>query len=393
MARWRTCCAARLAAQPEQARLRVLRFVGAAPAEGLALVPALDADRCDVVIGAATQADIGRRARPLAGDRRARLSNRRSGSRTAHLSWRRLRHRRARRGRLPTRRTRRVDSRTHDACCSTTAGWCCSSSTPRAPPIWYSAWPALVAWALDVATDATVRRDSARAGGLARAAGAGRLRDEIEACTMYRRRPTGPYVLIAQAERTRRVAVPLRCGAGSRTWLIVRDADWLLGRSRAALAPGSRRAGQRIVTVISRRIYERIDARSAMRSIRPTRRTGNGCSSQLRRSGARTARLDPSGGPRSRDGLERRSRHASPHRSRAPPSSRPGCSTCARRAIRPECWVIAAHAGTALLPPPLAIRHVGSAAGRPATRCGAVGHRAGGDARVHRSADPLARSA
>jgi len=45
-----------LAAQPVHTRLRVLRLVGAPPAEGLTLLPDIDADRCDLVIGAATQA-------------------------------------------------------------------------------------------------------------------------------------------------------------------------------------------------------------------------------------------------------------------------------------------------------------------------------------------------
>jgi len=45
-----------LAAQPAHTRLRVLRLVGAPPSEGLTLLPDVDADRCDLVIGAATQA-------------------------------------------------------------------------------------------------------------------------------------------------------------------------------------------------------------------------------------------------------------------------------------------------------------------------------------------------
>jgi len=45
-----------LAAQPAHSRLRVLRLVSAPPAEGLTLLPDVDADRCDFVIGAATQA-------------------------------------------------------------------------------------------------------------------------------------------------------------------------------------------------------------------------------------------------------------------------------------------------------------------------------------------------
>jgi len=45
-----------LAAQPAHIRLRVLRLVSAPPAEGLTLLPDVDADRCDFVIGAATQA-------------------------------------------------------------------------------------------------------------------------------------------------------------------------------------------------------------------------------------------------------------------------------------------------------------------------------------------------
>ncbi len=44
------------AVQPAHARLRVLRFVGAFPADGLPLVPEVDADRCDMVIGTASQA-------------------------------------------------------------------------------------------------------------------------------------------------------------------------------------------------------------------------------------------------------------------------------------------------------------------------------------------------
>jgi phthiocerol/phenolphthiocerol synthesis type-I polyketide synthase C len=43
-------------AQPAHTRLRVLRVVGSAAAEGLTLLPDVAADRCDLVIGAATQA-------------------------------------------------------------------------------------------------------------------------------------------------------------------------------------------------------------------------------------------------------------------------------------------------------------------------------------------------
>jgi len=45
-----------VAAQPPHGRLRVLRFVGADLPEGVALLPDIDADRCDFFIGAATQA-------------------------------------------------------------------------------------------------------------------------------------------------------------------------------------------------------------------------------------------------------------------------------------------------------------------------------------------------
>ncbi|GAC1300324.1 MAG: type I polyketide synthase [Steroidobacteraceae bacterium] len=44
------------AAQPPPARLRVLRVLGSTPAEGLVLLPSLDTDGCDLVIGAASQA-------------------------------------------------------------------------------------------------------------------------------------------------------------------------------------------------------------------------------------------------------------------------------------------------------------------------------------------------
>ena len=102
-----------VAAQAAPSRLRVLRFVGASPAEGPALVPLLDADRCDVVIGTATQApfDDLRGRWPTIDTLHVRSliwigTRRRAAPRGRSRRW--LRHRRASEREWPTRPTLRA---------------------------------------------------------------------------------------------------------------------------------------------------------------------------------------------------------------------------------------------------------------------------------------------
>jgi phthiocerol/phenolphthiocerol synthesis type-I polyketide synthase C len=339
-------CAA--AAQAPDARLRVLRLVGSSLAEDLALVPALDADRCDLVIGAGTQTaldDLRGRwpaistlecqivdlERDLASDdapgSRFDIVVLGEGVADAPDPARRLKN--ARRllrdsGRLVL--LERHPSRAADLVFGL-------------EPHWWRGSP-------ETATGSLVR-SRLRPPEAWRALLAQTGFEHIETVHDVPEGPTGPYVLIAQADRVARAA-PQPVAEPMRTWLVLRDSAGYSADLGRALAAALEAQGQCIVTVIAGPIYEQI--------------------------GPRCHVLDPSAPPHwdrlldtLRDageephgwvhlaGLDLGSATGAPAARAAAQESRAAIFTAwlrssARRATRAESWLIAAHAGTALLP-------------------------------------------
>jgi phthiocerol/phenolphthiocerol synthesis type-I polyketide synthase C len=159
--------------------------------------------------------------------------------------------------------------------------------------------------------------------------------------------PTGPYVLIAQADTSARTA-PQAQPAPARTWLIARDAAGYSADLGQALGAALAARGQRLVTVIGASQYERIGPHTYTldpsapahweRLLDAQRETGD----------------EPQGWIHLA-GLDLATAAAPPAARAAVQESRAAVfmawlQVCAQRAIHPECWVIAAHAGTALLP-------------------------------------------
>jgi phthiocerol/phenolphthiocerol synthesis type-I polyketide synthase C len=335
------------AAQPAQGRLRVLRFVGASPAEGLALAPLLDADRCDVVIGAATQAamDDLRGRWPLIDtltrqiidlDVASAAGDAESdgfdivvlGEGVADAPDPALRLKNARRWLLDDGRLVLLEkhaSRAADLVFGLEPHWWRGSIEATTASV-QSRLCAPDAW-----------RELLAQSGFA----------SIKAVHDVPEAPTGPYVLIAQADTSARAA-PQAQPAPARTWLIARDAAGYSADLGQALGAALAARGQRLVTVVGASQYERIGQHAYAldpsapahweRLLDAQRETGD----------------EPQGWIHLA-GLDLATAAAPPAARAAAQESRAAVfmawlQVCAQRAIRPECWIIAAHAGTALLP-------------------------------------------
>jgi acyl transferase domain-containing protein/NADPH:quinone reductase-like Zn-dependent oxidoreductase/NAD(P)-dependent dehydrogenase (short-subunit alcohol dehydrogenase family)/acyl carrier protein len=328
------------AAQPAHARLRVMRFVGASPAEGLALVPALDADRCEVTIGAGSRValddlrghwpaidSLSCQIVDLDGESSAGdapgggfdVVVLGEGVADAPDPLRRLQN--ARRllrddGRLIVIETH--PSRAADLVFGLEPQWWRAADSARSRLRDPETWRLMLAQAGFGASEA--------------------VHDVPHA-------PTGPYVLIAQADNARRALLQPQAAA-VRTWLIARDSTGYSAELGEALAAALEASGQRVLTVIAAPLYERI---------------GPICHA-----------LDPGAAPQW-DELLQSLRHSGdePHAwihlvgldlatASAPLAARAAAQesralvltmwlqACARAAIRPDCWLIAAHAGTSL---------------------------------------------
>jgi phthiocerol/phenolphthiocerol synthesis type-I polyketide synthase C len=343
------------AAQPEHARLRVLRVVGAAPVEGLALVPLLDADRCDVVIATASQAllddlrgrwpaidtlacqivDLDCDSAPVIPEGGA-FDIVVLGEGVADAPDPGLRLKNARRLLLDEGRLVLLDKH-----------------ASRAADLVFGLEPHWWRGAHDNEAESVRSRLCAPDAWRALLAQAGF--HTIEAVHDVPEVPTGPYLLIAQADSARRATLQPQ-SAAVRTWLIARDAAGFSADLGQALAAALAAAGQRVVTVIAAPVYARID---------PSCHALDACSpSQWDRLLAtlRDAGEEPQGWIHL-VGLDLATASAPLAARAAAQESRAAVftawlQTCARRSIQPECWVIAAHAGTALLPvaAPTAIR-------------------------------------
>lgn len=331
--------------QPAHARLRVLRFVGAAPVEGLALVPLLDADRCDVVIGSASQAALDdlRTRWPaidalacqivdLDGDSMPAIAGGGFdivvlGEGLADAPDPGLRLKNARRLLLDDGRLVLLEKH-----------------ASRAADLVFGLEPHWWRVAHDGEAESVRSRLCAPDAWRALLAQAGF--ETIEAVHDVPEVPTGPYVLIAQADMAQRAA-PLP-QVPRRTWLIARDAAGYSADLGQALRNALDALGQRVVTVIAAPIYARIDALCHAldpcdpshwdRLLATLRDEGEEPHGWIHLAGLDLATAAAPLGVR-----------AAAQESRATVFTS-WLQTCARRKVQPECWVIAAHAGIALLP-------------------------------------------
>jgi phthiocerol/phenolphthiocerol synthesis type-I polyketide synthase C len=333
-------------AQPLHNRLRILRIVGASPPDGLALVPVLDADRCELVICGASRevlddlrghwpaidsitrqiidldADLGSEDPP---DRFDLIV---LGEGVADAADPVLRLRNARRllrddGRLIL--LEKHGSRAADLVFGLESSWWCAAGD----------------------TSADAGRSRLRQPEAWRALLAQLGFDDIEVVQDVPDASTGPYVLIAQADRPQR-SEPVLAPTAARTWLIARDAAGYsaeLGREMAAALAA---AGQRTVTVIAAPVFEQIDA--SCHALDPSD------SAHWRRllSGLRDAGDEPHGWIHL-VGLNLGTAAAGPVARAAVQESRAAVfaamlQACVQLGVRPESWLIAAHAGAALLP-------------------------------------------
>jgi phthiocerol/phenolphthiocerol synthesis type-I polyketide synthase C len=333
------------AIQPAHARLRVLRFVGAAPVEGLALVPMLDADRCDVVIGSASQAVLhDLRTRwpaidtlecqivDLDGDSMPAMAGGGFdmvvlGEGLADAPDPSLRLKNARRLLLDDGRLILLEKH-----------------ASRAADLVFGLEPHWWRVTNDGETESVRSRLCAPDAWRVLLAQAGF--ETIEAVHDVPEVPTGPYVLIAQADTAQHAAPPLQVPA--RTWLIARDTKGYSAELAQALQVALAACGQRVVTVIAAPIYTRIDALCHAldpcdashwdRLLATLRDEGEEPHGWIHLAGLDLATAVAPLGVR-----------AAAQESRASVFTA-WLQTCARRKVQPECWVIAAHAGIALLP-------------------------------------------
>ena len=339
------------AAQAPDARLRVLRFVGASPVEGLALVPALDPDRCDLVIATATHTalddlrghwpaidalecrivDLDGAQDPTGGQGcggKFDIVVLGEGVADAPDPEHRLRNAR----RLLRGDGRLVVLERHAAC---------------APDLIFGLesnwWRDPAASAVQAAVRSRLCAPDVWRALLAQAGfeSSAVVFDVPES-------PTGPYVLIARADATRTAAAepaPPR----ARTWLILRDAVGYSAELGESLAAALGAAGQRIITVIAAHDFERVGPhRHALDPSAPLH--WERLLEALRQSG------EEAHGFIHLAGLDLTTASGTPAERAAAQERRAAIFAAwlkgsARGAVSADSWVIAAHAGTELLPP------------------------------------------
>jgi acyl transferase domain-containing protein/NADPH:quinone reductase-like Zn-dependent oxidoreductase/acyl carrier protein/NADP-dependent 3-hydroxy acid dehydrogenase YdfG len=334
------------ATQPAHARLRVLRFVGVAPVEGLALVPLLDADRCDVVIGSASQAvlddlrarwpaidTLARQIIDLDGDSMPAIAGGGFdivvlGEGLADAPDPSLRLKNARRLLLDEGRLVVIEKHASRA----------ADLVFGLEPHW---------WRVANDGEAESVRSRLCAPDVWRALLPQSGFETIEAVYDVPEDPTGPYVLIAQADIARRAAAP-PLPVPPRTWLIARDAAGYSADLGLALGNALAASGQRVVTVIASPIYARIDA--LCHALDPCDASHwNRLLATLRDEGEEPHGWIHLAGLDLATAAAPLVVRAAAQESRATVFTA-WLQTCARRKVQPECWVIAAHAGLALLP-------------------------------------------
>jgi acyl transferase domain-containing protein/NADPH:quinone reductase-like Zn-dependent oxidoreductase/acyl carrier protein/NADP-dependent 3-hydroxy acid dehydrogenase YdfG len=331
-----------LAAQPAHTRLRVLRLVSAPPVEGLTLLPDVDADRCDFVIGAATQAllddvhgrwpataalpsllvDLDRPAQgggfdivvlgegiAVGADHVRRLAN----ARSLLLDD----------GRLVV--LEQQSSRAADLLFGLDPAWW-QSHPPHA--------------------DASAVRPRLLNPEEWRELLKGANFEMVQVVPDLPAAPSGAYLLIARAGVPPRTEVrsPVDC----RTWLVLGDAGGYSADLGKALTNVLEARGQRLVTLVTASSYRALEPRRY--ALDPHIATHwDQLLGDLARSG-----VVPQGWVHLA-GLDLATAAAPPTARAAAQESRAGVlvawlQACARHAIQPDVWVIAAQAGTALLP-------------------------------------------
>jgi phthiocerol/phenolphthiocerol synthesis type-I polyketide synthase C len=342
-----------LAAQPPENRLRILRVMGAAPREGLAPLPPLDADRCDLVLCAATQEllddvrsrwpaaalachvlDLDRELTalgPLGGgfdivvlgegfadapDPALRLANVRQLLLAA--------------GRLVV--LEQHSSRASDLVYGLAADW----------------WQAL-----DSAFGPVRPRRRAPEAWSETLSQAGFI--EIETVRDVPGALTGPYLLLGQASASAPSTVPAVTPAApgsARTWLLVHDRIGYSAELAAALAAGLEAAGQGVFHILSGAHYARCDAQTVQldpadpahwQRLIGELPAGSATPGWIHLAGLdlATAALSPTARSAA---LELRAAVLAAW-----------LQVCTRLTLRADCWVIAAQAGAALLPAAAAI--------------------------------------
>jgi phthiocerol/phenolphthiocerol synthesis type-I polyketide synthase C len=174
--------------------------------------------------------------------------------------------------------------------------------------------------------------------------------EAIEAVHDVPHAPTGPYVMIAQADNSQR-AFPQPQAAAVRTWLIARDSTGYSAELGQALATALVAAGQRVRTVIAAAHYdERIAA--PCHALDPTAASHwDKLLESLHRSGDEPQCWIHLVGLDLATAAVPTAMRAAAQESRALVFTM-WLQACTRAAIRPDCWLIAAHAGTSLLAPP-----------------------------------------
>jgi acyl transferase domain-containing protein/NADPH:quinone reductase-like Zn-dependent oxidoreductase/acyl carrier protein len=336
-------CAA--AAQPVQSRLRVLRIVGAPPAEGLTLLPGLDPDRCDVVIGAANRVvlddlrgrfpsvaalschviDLDGQATPAAalggGFDLIVLGEGIAGASEPLRRIVNMRELLLDGGRLVL--LEQYTSRAVDLLFGLEHGWWEADSAEDAAM--QSRFRAPEAWS-ELLTQAGFKM--------------------IEVVRDLPGTSSGPYLLIAAAGDGRHATPVAQPAPG--TWLMVRDASGYSADLGFALTHELKAGGQRVVTVLAGATYQTngpdcfaLDPHSAKhwdRLLMDLKTTDSDLRGWIHLAGLDLSTAVAPLGVR-----------ADAQESRADVLVT-WLKTCARHALRSDVWVVAAQAGTTLLP-------------------------------------------
>ncbi|HEX9139943.1 MAG TPA: SDR family NAD(P)-dependent oxidoreductase, partial [Steroidobacteraceae bacterium] len=172
--------------------------------------------------------------------------------------------------------------------------------------------------------------------------------DEIETVHDTPDAPTGPYLLIARAGATPQAAARPR-PAPARTWLLLHDVGGYSADLSAALALKLEQQGQHVVTVLAAADY------ACDRGNRYSLDPGASQHWDLLFANLREAGSEPHGWIHLA-GLDLETAKASADTRAAVQEFRAAAlmhwlQACTRHAKRPDCWIVAAQAGLALLPP------------------------------------------
>jgi acyl transferase domain-containing protein/NADPH:quinone reductase-like Zn-dependent oxidoreductase/NAD(P)-dependent dehydrogenase (short-subunit alcohol dehydrogenase family)/acyl carrier protein len=386
-------------AQPVHGRLRVLRFLSAAPRHGLeAELAALDADRCEVILGAPSQqvldevhgrsplaAELGGRILDLDRAASAHADASTAGSDAAGFDLivagegladapdaglRLARLRGMLRGDGTLVVLEQYPARALDLVFGLDANWWREYAQADVPEQDDGADPAS-------AVPGTSTRSRLRGPGAWTQALAQADFLDIQVVTDVPDAPTGPYLLLARAGASAAPAVAAPAPAG-KTWLLLQDPAGYSADLGTALAAELRQRGQSVVRVITGNPYVRhaatggderfmLDPASAThwdRLVADLRGAGREPQGWIHLAGLDPSRRGGAGTARAlRAGGAAKAAQAAAEREAATPAGRAArlearaavlmawLQACSRHGLRPDGWVVGAQAGRALLPP------------------------------------------